>query len=145
MSKQKVVSDTLIPIFNSGDYVKTTNGDIGVIESPERWNIIDGDGRVVYGNVYPNISLEDVNANILIYWKAKSDVKTHDRKAVRVLNKVKVGDKVHSISGTELTKLDTLKIRTQQGLTQYEIELPITDAKMIIDIYKRNKIWFTII
>jgi len=64
---------------------------------------------------------------------------------IKVPNQVKLGTKVYPIWSDKLTKLDFLTIKTQQGFSQHNITLPIADAKLLIDIYTRNNIWFAIV
>lgn len=132
-------------IFNVGDYVKTSKGNIGVIEKPscieigfytcnfKNWlclekfhseQILESDFAIEkWSWSYPNVCI----------------------KKQSVPNQVKLGSKIYPIWSDKLIKLDKLTIRTQQGFSQHNITLPIADAKLLIDIYTRNNIWFAII
>ena len=60
-------------------------------------------------------------------------------------NLVKLGNKEFEIWSDRLSKLDKLTIRTQQGFSQHNTTLPVEDAKLLMEIYQRNNIWFAIV
>ena len=118
-------------VFNVGDYVLTSKGKIGVIEKPQGYNLSKSGQN--YGE---NLSLGECDKIMNLFGGTFEQVK--------VPNEVKLGSKSYPIWSDKLTKLDNLTIRTKQGFSQHVINLPIEDAKLLMDIYTRNNIWFNI-
>lgn len=126
--------------FNSGDYVRTSKGKIGVIEEPaciqvgcynfsNKWICLE---RVLS---YENFEVQDAVEqwqwsfpNQFIEWK-------------KTPNKVLLGNNLFDIWSDKLTKLNRLSIKIGSQV----IELPVEDAGMFIEILKKNKIYFQFI
>ena len=119
-------------VFNVGDYVRTSKGKIGVIENPEGYNLSKSGQN--YGE---NLSLGECDKIMNLFGGTF--------KQVKVPNQVKLGSKTYPIWSDKLQKLERLRIRTQQGFSKHEVELPIADAKLLMDIYSRNNIWFAVV
>ena len=123
-------------VFNVGDYVRTSKGKIGVIEKPEGYSI--GYYNKQHNFVETDFHQEKEVAEFLAYSSFVGET-------VFVPNQVKLGSKVYPIWSDKLTKLDKLTIKTQNGSSQHTVTLPIDEAKLLMGIYTRNNIWFTIV
>lgn len=140
-------------VFNVGDYVRTSKGKIGVIEKSSCMEV----------GYYTNNLLSDgvtIKVSFTCLERFYPEQEEEARQAVEkwqwsypnklihktlIANQVKLGSKTYPIWSDKLTKLDRLRIRTQQGPCQHMLELPVADAKLLIDIYSRNNIWFAIV
>ena len=125
-------------VFNVGDYVKTSKGKIGVICENQYWYLKD------------KLSFEPELSQTGKKFNSFEEAEEYYNQYLFVdiqlsVPKVKLGNKEYLINSDKLQKLEKLKIRTQQGFSQHEVELPIADAKLLMDIYIRNKIWFAIV
>lgn len=130
-------------ILNVGDYVLTSKGKIGVIESEEHYVIgfFDFDK---FRKVSKKLSLEQWEDRDLLIDYLNDELPDENLKAIKIPNQVKLGNKSYPIWSDKLTKLDNLTIITQQGFSKHQTTLPIEDAKKLMDIYTRNKLWFSI-
>lgn len=128
--------------FQKGDFVKTSKGKIGVIVTPEKTEI----GYLLKNKWICLESLDyfdkDYVSSIIEKWQWSFpfNVVTVERTP----NLVKLGDNIFPIWSDKLVKLEKLNILVQQGTSQYVITLPIKDAKLLMDIYSRNNIWYSI-
>lgn len=135
-------------VFNVGDYVRTSKGKIGVIERPScievgyRRNIVQSEENwTCLEKFYAEQQIEADEA--IKKWSWSYPTKWIEK--CFVSNQVKLGSKTYPIQSDRLQKLDRLRIRTQQGFSQHEVELPIADAKLLMSIYSRNNIRFAIV
>ena len=113
-------------MFNSGDYVRTSKGKLGVIVRPQ------------------GFLLKKENGSQLLFTEEEANRIGGIFEKVKVPNLVKIGNKEFPIWSDKLLKLKELNIKTQQGFSQHVTKLPINDAMSIIDIYQRNGIWFAV-
>lgn len=109
--------------FQTGDYVRTSKGNVGIVERPQQTFYRRGENYYSEAEVhyFGGSFVKELQPNLIL-----------------------LGDKCFPIWSDKLTKLSKLKVRTQQGLSQHVVELPIEDAKILIGIYKRNNIWFSV-
>lgn len=129
--------------LSTGDYVRTSKGNLGIIEVPEHF---------VIGYYDENIFIQVSRKYFPERWGDRDTFIEHFQKQypyeilqiVPAPNRVLLGDKNFPIWSDRLTKLNTLKIRTQQGSSVHVTDLPIDDAKVIMSIYDRNKIWYSV-
>lgn len=137
----QTTTNTSNQIFNVGDYVKTSKNNLGVIQSSACLEVgYYKDGWVKLEKFYTDQILEANDAIDKWSWYYPNTC------IVKILtaNLVKIGKKEYFIQSDKLKKLAFLSIRTQQGLSQQLIKLPVNDAKSITDIYTRNSIWFNL-
>ncbi len=136
-------------VFNIGDYVRTSKGNIGIITEPSCIKV--GYLKNEVQNFLPEfVCLEkfhlgqDLEAEESVEkWSWSYPLNMIEKQICS--NQVKLGNKIFPINSDKLIKLERLRIKTHQGFSIHEIELPVSDAKILMDIYNRNKIWYAII
>jgi hypothetical protein len=130
-------------MLNNGDYVTTKNGKIAAVVYDEYWELKSHALIYTYNGDKEGAEreckrLQDIYPVTML----------HQKPFIATLINAKVKfidtDKELSVHSNTLTKLDKLAIVTQQGISQHTNEYPIEDAKTIMDIYKRNNIWFCV-
>ncbi len=129
--------------LNAGDYVKTSRGNIGIILYPAYWEL--SSHALIY-------TIQGTEEDAIVECMRLQDIfpivdDTFQTPFVHkfIQTRVKIGSKEYNIDNSQLTKLESLNIRTQQGLSQHNIILPIEDAKLLMDIYNRNTIWYAVV
>lgn len=133
-------------ILNVGDYVKTSKGKIGLVTKSACIEVgyhksSDGQNWVRLESFFPDQLAEAMESRERRQWSYPNNYIN----TVMCKTEVKLGDKSYPIDDKQLTKLNELRIRSQQGFSQHELVLPIEDAKLLMDIYSRNNIWHALI
>ena len=128
-------------MFEKDDFVRTSKGKVGRIVVPESISI----GYYVGGSfveVYNASDVEMANTNLSNLQLVYSSRGTLELK--KNVNMVLLGNRQFPIAGENLEKLETVSVIVQQGLSSHAFNLPQEDAKLFIDILKRNKIWYAL-
>jgi hypothetical protein len=120
-----------------GDYVLTTSGKVGVIKD-KGYILI---GKEYMGTFEPIKQFDD-------YYEANTfgeELSNNDKTVDYVLKKepyrVLLGNTEVLLGDRSFKKLTKLIFHVKQGETDVKFSLPIDDAKIMLDILKRNRIY----